>query len=184
MLKSRYNLQFFPIEISIMPQMLLMPRGKFLIGSSDGVRAFWCVRICVCHCPSFPAVYPPFSVFSQDREEARHCGVCFCGSGQRPSGGLYAGGKVFGSTSSCHRSSWLPYSQLIPLLLVHVCLCIILLDPYECVCVCFQCLANAADGVRLAARIVDTPCSEMNTDDFLEASVYPRCLDISVKHCF
>uniref|UniRef100_A0AAZ3NMK2 Cytosol aminopeptidase domain-containing protein n=1 Tax=Oncorhynchus tshawytscha TaxID=74940 RepID=A0AAZ3NMK2_ONCTS len=31
-----------------------------------------------------------------------------------------------------------------------------------------QCLANAADGVRLAARIVDTPCNEMNTDHFLE----------------
>ncbi|XP_073707616.1 probable aminopeptidase NPEPL1 [Garra rufa] len=31
-----------------------------------------------------------------------------------------------------------------------------------------ECLANAADGIRLAARIVDTPCSEMNTDDFLE----------------
>ncbi|XP_048111647.1 LOW QUALITY PROTEIN: probable aminopeptidase NPEPL1 [Alosa alosa] len=31
-----------------------------------------------------------------------------------------------------------------------------------------ECLTNAADGVRLAARIVDTPCSEMNTDHFLE----------------
>ncbi|XP_062401194.1 probable aminopeptidase NPEPL1 [Sardina pilchardus] len=31
-----------------------------------------------------------------------------------------------------------------------------------------KCLSNAADGVRLAARIVDTPCSEMNTDHFLE----------------
>uniref|UniRef100_A0A8C5BUE3 Cytosol aminopeptidase domain-containing protein n=1 Tax=Gadus morhua TaxID=8049 RepID=A0A8C5BUE3_GADMO len=31
-----------------------------------------------------------------------------------------------------------------------------------------QCLANAADGVRLAARIVDTPCNEMNTDHFLD----------------
>lgn len=30
-----------------------------------------------------------------------------------------------------------------------------------------QCLSNAADGVRLAARIVDTPCNEMNTDHFL-----------------
>lgn len=34
----------------------------------------------------------------------------------------------------------------------------------------FQCLSNAADGVRLAARIVDTPCNEMNTDHFLEVS--------------
>ncbi|XP_010879442.1 probable aminopeptidase NPEPL1 [Esox lucius] len=31
-----------------------------------------------------------------------------------------------------------------------------------------MCLVNAADGVRLAARIVDTPCNEMNTDHFLE----------------
>uniref|UniRef100_A0A8C1FZY0 Aminopeptidase like 1 n=1 Tax=Cyprinus carpio TaxID=7962 RepID=A0A8C1FZY0_CYPCA len=31
-----------------------------------------------------------------------------------------------------------------------------------------ECLASAADGVRLAARIVDSPCSEMNTDDFLK----------------
>uniref|UniRef100_D4A3E2 Aminopeptidase-like 1 n=1 Tax=Rattus norvegicus TaxID=10116 RepID=D4A3E2_RAT len=31
-----------------------------------------------------------------------------------------------------------------------------------------QCLTNATEGVRLAARIVDTPCSEMNTDIFLE----------------
>ncbi|XP_075880583.1 putative aminopeptidase NPEPL1 [Nelusetta ayraudi] len=31
-----------------------------------------------------------------------------------------------------------------------------------------ECLSNAADGVRLAARIVDTPCNEMNTDHFLQ----------------
>lgn len=31
-----------------------------------------------------------------------------------------------------------------------------------------QCLSSAADGVRLAARIVDTPCNEMNTDHFLD----------------
>ncbi|XP_075997395.1 putative aminopeptidase NPEPL1 [Genypterus blacodes] len=31
-----------------------------------------------------------------------------------------------------------------------------------------QCLSNAAEGVRLAARIVDTPCNEMNTDHFLD----------------
>ncbi|XP_037108736.1 probable aminopeptidase NPEPL1 [Syngnathus acus] len=31
-----------------------------------------------------------------------------------------------------------------------------------------ECLSNTADGVRLAARIVDTPCNEMNTDHFLE----------------
>ncbi|XP_028667786.1 probable aminopeptidase NPEPL1 isoform X3 [Erpetoichthys calabaricus] len=31
-----------------------------------------------------------------------------------------------------------------------------------------ECLSNAAEGVRLAARIVDTPCNEMNTDHFLQ----------------
>uniref|UniRef100_S4R664 Aminopeptidase like 1 n=1 Tax=Petromyzon marinus TaxID=7757 RepID=S4R664_PETMA len=31
-----------------------------------------------------------------------------------------------------------------------------------------QCLSSLAEGVRLAARIVDMPCSEMNTDHFLE----------------
>uniref|UniRef100_A0A8C6LAI7 Aminopeptidase like 1 n=1 Tax=Nothobranchius furzeri TaxID=105023 RepID=A0A8C6LAI7_NOTFU len=31
-----------------------------------------------------------------------------------------------------------------------------------------ECLSNSADGVRLAARIVDAPCSEMNTDLFLD----------------
>ncbi|XP_059118013.1 probable aminopeptidase NPEPL1 isoform X2 [Peromyscus eremicus] len=33
---------------------------------------------------------------------------------------------------------------------------------------CILCLTNAAEAVRLAARIVDTPCNEMNTDIFLE----------------
>ncbi|KAF7248882.1 putative aminopeptidase NPEPL1 [Varanus komodoensis] len=31
-----------------------------------------------------------------------------------------------------------------------------------------KCLESATEGVRLAARIVDTPCNEMNTDCFLE----------------
>lgn len=31
-------------------------------------------------------------------------------------------------------------------------------------------LDDAANGVRMAARIVDTPCSEMNVDHFLEVS--------------
>ncbi|XP_059832369.1 probable aminopeptidase NPEPL1 [Hypanus sabinus] len=31
-----------------------------------------------------------------------------------------------------------------------------------------ECLLHAAEGIRLAARIVDMPCCEMNTDDFLE----------------
>ena len=30
------------------------------------------------------------------------------------------------------------------------------------------CLTAAADGIRLAARIVDTPCNEMHTDIFLQ----------------
>ncbi|XP_067887338.1 probable aminopeptidase NPEPL1 [Heterodontus francisci] len=30
------------------------------------------------------------------------------------------------------------------------------------------CLSSAAEGIRIAARIVDTPCNEMNTDNFLE----------------
>lgn len=42
-----------------------------------------------------------------------------------------------------------------------------------------QCLSNAADGVRLAARIVDTPCNEMNTDHFLQVSEY-----FSLPSCF
>ncbi|KAF7711326.1 probable aminopeptidase NPEPL1 [Silurus meridionalis] len=37
------------------------------------------------------------------------------------------------------------------------------LDPFM-----LETLNSTADGVRLAARIVDTPCSEMNTDHFLE----------------
>ncbi|XP_028659523.1 probable aminopeptidase NPEPL1 [Erpetoichthys calabaricus] len=31
-----------------------------------------------------------------------------------------------------------------------------------------MCLTNVAESIRMAARIVDTPCSEMNTDDFLQ----------------
>lgn len=38
----------------------------------------------------------------------------------------------------------------------------------RCPPLCLQCLASATEGVRLAARIVDTPCNEMNTDNFLE----------------
>lgn len=30
------------------------------------------------------------------------------------------------------------------------------------------CLAAAADGIRLTAQIVDTPCNEMHTDAFVE----------------
>uniref|UniRef100_A0A8C5HT60 Cytosol aminopeptidase domain-containing protein n=1 Tax=Gouania willdenowi TaxID=441366 RepID=A0A8C5HT60_GOUWI len=40
--------------------------------------------------------------------------------------------------------------------------------PLDSAFVSFQCLSHAADGVRLAARIVDTPCNEMNTDTFLD----------------
>ena len=31
-----------------------------------------------------------------------------------------------------------------------------------------KCMTTAAESIRLAARIVDTPCSEMHTDQFLE----------------
>ena len=31
-----------------------------------------------------------------------------------------------------------------------------------------SCLTAAADGIRLSAKIVDTPCNEMHTDAFLE----------------
>ena len=33
-----------------------------------------------------------------------------------------------------------------------------------------KCLESACAGVRLAARIVDTPCNEMNVDNFLQVS--------------
>ncbi len=32
-----------------------------------------------------------------------------------------------------------------------------------------QAISDAAYGIQLAAKIVDTPCSEMHTDGFLEA---------------
>lgn len=31
-----------------------------------------------------------------------------------------------------------------------------------------SCLGDAANGIRLAAQIVDTPCNEMHTDAFVE----------------
>ena len=34
-----------------------------------------------------------------------------------------------------------------------------------------QCLRATADGVRLAAKIVDMPCSEMNVHHFVKVSV-------------
>lgn len=43
----------------------------------------------------------------------------------------------------------------------------------RCPPLCLQCLASATEGVRLAARIVDTPCNEMNTDSFLEVGDAP-----------
>ena len=35
-----------------------------------------------------------------------------------------------------------------------------------------QCLRAAADGVRLAAKIVDMPCSEMNVHHFVKVSLF------------
>ena len=37
------------------------------------------------------------------------------------------------------------------------------LSPEEC-----KMLEQAAESIRTAARIVDTPCNEMNTDHFLQ----------------
>lgn len=34
-----------------------------------------------------------------------------------------------------------------------------------------KCIENAVTGIRLAARIVDTPCNEMTVDDFLMVSL-------------
>ena len=34
-----------------------------------------------------------------------------------------------------------------------------------------KCLTDAVDGVRMAARVTDTPCAEMHTDGFLEVSI-------------
>lgn len=39
-------------------------------------------------------------------------------------------------------------------------------------------LEDAAAGIRMAARIVDTPCNEMNVDHFLEV-IYPFFLQSS-----
>ena len=36
-------------------------------------------------------------------------------------------------------------------------------------------LQQAAESVRMAARIVDTPCNEMNTDHFLQVSLLNIC---------
>lgn len=33
-------------------------------------------------------------------------------------------------------------------------------------------LESAAVGIRMAARIVDTPCNEMNVDHFLEVNYF------------
>ncbi|OCT62470.1 hypothetical protein XELAEV_18043552mg [Xenopus laevis] len=42
-----------------------------------------------------------------------------------------------------------------------------------------KCLESATEGVRLAARIVDTPCSEMNTDHFIE-EIKAVALDLGI----
>lgn len=38
------------------------------------------------------------------------------------------------------------------------------------------CLDAAADGIRLTAQIVDTPCNEMHTDAFLEVRDFKQTL--------
>uniref|UniRef100_A0A8C5QWG6 Aminopeptidase like 1 n=1 Tax=Leptobrachium leishanense TaxID=445787 RepID=A0A8C5QWG6_9ANUR len=43
-----------------------------------------------------------------------------------------------------------------------------------------KCLESATEGVRLAARIVDTPCNEMNTDHFIdEIKAVAKDLDLT-----
>ena len=37
-----------------------------------------------------------------------------------------------------------------------------------------DCLNSTAESVRLAAKIVDTPCNEMNTDHFLEVFTFMK----------
>ncbi len=43
-----------------------------------------------------------------------------------------------------------------------------------------QCLTDAADGVRLAARITDTPCAEMHTDIFIDVRASSLILNSSL----
>lgn len=35
-----------------------------------------------------------------------------------------------------------------------------------------ECITTAAEGIRLTARIVDTPCNEMHTDAFIQVIVF------------
>lgn len=35
-----------------------------------------------------------------------------------------------------------------------------------------DCISSAAEGIRLAGRIVDTPCNEMHTDTFIRVYIY------------
>lgn len=49
-----------------------------------------------------------------------------------------------------------------------------------------KCLNTAADSVRLAAKIVDAPCSEMNTNHFLEVLLASySCVHLTYwyRHC-
>ena len=43
-----------------------------------------------------------------------------------------------------------------------------------------NCITYAAESVRLAARIVDTPCNEMNTDCFLEVRSFKDLLRVVI----
>lgn len=40
-----------------------------------------------------------------------------------------------------------------------------------------QCMTTAAESIRLAARIVDTPCNDMHTDIFLEVTIHISLCD-------
>jgi len=46
-----------------------------------------------------------------------------------------------------------------------------------------ECFSAMSESVRLSARITDTPCAEMNTDDFLNVNFqsFLRCLNFILK---
>ena len=54
-----------------------------------------------------------------------------------------------------------------------------------------QCIRDAACGIRLAARLTDTPCAEMHTEAFVKVQwkhyfvhslFYPRSLSFGIHH--
>ena len=45
-----------------------------------------------------------------------------------------------------------------------------------------QCFTAAVESIRLAAKIVDTPCNEMHTDIFLDVSRHENCFFIYILY--